>query len=202
MGLMGLMGLMGPWLKPSARCAAEVAGQSHHGPSVLPGHGHQANSAANGVEILHEKSPPRAVGSLHDTALMGIVAASGILAGRANRELCTIGANAVFLAARHLCAADAMVAIGLVGSDDARLIGTIYIIRARAQGAAVGHIIGGDEIIAAVDLIHVMALAHPVSFGDDDTLGALHRAAHVGLQLGTFHGAVAVDGVDLAVVIE
>ena len=48
----------------------------------------------------------------------------------------------------------------------------------------------------------MVAFAHAVALGDDDALGALHGAAHVGLQLGTLHRAVAVDGVHLAVVVE
>ena len=47
-----------------------------------------------------------------------------------------------------------------------------------------------------------MPFAHTVAFGNDDTLGAFYRTAHVGLEFGAFHRAIAMDGVDLAIVVE
>ena len=48
----------------------------------------------------------------------------------------------------------------------------------------------------------MVTFAHTVALGDDDTLGAFHRTAHVWLQFGAFHLAVAVDGIDFPVVVE
>ena len=199
--LIGLMGLIG-WLEPRPRCTAEIAGEAHHGPSVLPGHGHQAHGAADAVEVLHEERPPRAVGGLHNAALMGIAARRSVRVGRGDAEAGAVAADAVLLSTRHLREGRCMIAVGFIGGDDARLVRTIDIVRARAERAPVGHIVGGDEVVAAVDLVHVVPLAYPIALGDDDALGALHGAAHVGLQLGALHRAVAVDGVDFAVVVE
>ena len=47
-----------------------------------------------------------------------------------------------------------------------------------------------------------MSLAHSIALGDDDTLGLFDGTAHVGFQFRTLHFAIAVDGIDLAVVVE
>ena len=83
---------------------------------------------------------------------------------------------------------------GLVGTPDA--LGT------GAEGAAVGHVVGRDEVVHATYLIHVMALADGIALRDDGALRLFDRTAHVRLQLRTFHFAVAVDGIHLAVVVE
>ena len=48
----------------------------------------------------------------------------------------------------------------------------------------------------------MVPLADAVTLGDDDAVGALHGAAHVGLQLRAMHLAVLMDGVYLPVVVE
>ena len=189
-------------LKPCPRRAPQVTGQTHHRPAVLPRHRHQAHGAPDAVEILHEERPPRAIGSLHDAALVSVAARRGILVHGPEGELRAVLADAILRAAGHLRERGGVVAVGLVGRDHACLVRTIYIVRARAQCAPVGLIVGGDKIVFAFNLIHVVPLAYPVAFGDDDTLGALHGAAHIGFQLRAFYFAVAVDGINLAVVVE
>ena len=95
-----------------------------------------------------------------------------------------------------------MVAEGLVGRDGDGLVGSPYALRARAERAAVGLIVGGDEIIHAIDFIHVVAFAHGITLGNDGALGLVDGTAHVGFQLGAFHLAIAVDGINLAIVVE
>ena len=48
----------------------------------------------------------------------------------------------------------------------------------------------------------MVPLAYAIAFGYDGALRSLHRSAHVGLQLRTLHLAVAVNGINLAVIIE
>ena len=48
----------------------------------------------------------------------------------------------------------------------------------------------------------MMTLAYCIALRYDDTVGVLDGTAHVGLQLGALHRAVAVDGVDFTVVVE
>ena len=202
--LLGVGLLLGgfPWLEPRAGGAAEVALQSHHGPAVLPRHGHQADGAAYAVEVLHKECPPRAVIELHDATLVGIGAGGGVLVDGAELELRAVLADAVLRATRHLRQRGGVVAVGLVGGDDARLVRPPDALRARAECAAVGRVVGRDEVVHAVNLVHVMAFAHTVTFRNDDALSALDGSAHVGLQFGTLHRAVAVNGVHLAVVVE
>ena len=47
-----------------------------------------------------------------------------------------------------------------------------------------------------------MTLAHSVAFGYDYTFRTLYRTTHIGMQFGTFHGAVAMNGIHLAVIVE
>ena len=53
---------------------------------------------------------------------MGIVAARGIRTGGSDAELRAVAADAVFLATRHRRTSYAVVAVGLVGLDDTRLV--------------------------------------------------------------------------------
>ena len=133
---------------------------------------------------------------------MGVAASCRILVEGAEAEFRTVLADAVFRATRHLRQRGCMIAIGLVGGDDTCLIGSPDALRAAAKGAAVGQVVGRDEIIHPIDLIDVVPLAHTVTFRDDGALRLFDRSAHVWLQLRTFHFAVAVDGIDLPVVVE
>ena len=47
-----------------------------------------------------------------------------------------------------------------------------------------------------------MALSHSIALGDDGASGAILRATHVWLQFGALHFTVAVNGVNLAIVVE
>ena len=48
----------------------------------------------------------------------------------------------------------------------------------------------------------MMPLADGIALGNDGALGLLDGTAHVGLQFRTFHFSIAMDGINLAVVIE
>ena len=150
------------------------------------------------MEVLHEECPPRAVAILHDAALVGIGAGRGVHVDRAEAEAAAVGHDAAAPLRQRRC----VVAIGLVGGDDARLVRSPDALRPRTERATVGAVVGGDEVVHAVDLVDVVSLAYAAALGNDDALGALHGAAHVGLQLRTLHLAVVVDGVDLAVIVE
>ena len=189
-----------PGIKPCARCTAVIPLESYHRPAIRPRHWHEAYRTTNRVEVLHEQSPPSAVLELHDTTLMGVGAGRGVLVHGAEAELRAVFADAVFLTARHLRERGGMITVGLVGGNHARLIGTPYRLRPRAQRATVGTIVGRDEVVHAVNLIHVVALPHSVAFGNDGARRAILRAAHVGLQLRAFHFAVAMNGIHLPIV--
>ena len=45
-------------LEPCARSTAQIALKTNHRPTILPCDRHQADSTANGVEVLHEQCPP------------------------------------------------------------------------------------------------------------------------------------------------
>ena len=189
-------------LKPSAWRTTEVTLQSHHRPTVLPRHRHQAHRSANRVEVLHKECPPRAVLRLYDAALMGVGAGRRILVHRTEAELCAVLADAVFLAPRHLGQRGGVIAIGLVGGDDTGLVRAPDALRTGAERTTIGAVVGGDQVVHPVYLIHVMTLAHAVALRDNDALRALLRPAHIRLQFRTLHLAVAVDGIHLAVVVE
>ena len=112
---------------------------------------------------------------------MDVGAGCGILVNGRNAEAGTVLANAWLFAARHLCERSLMIAEGLVGGDDHGLIGAPDTLRARTECAAIGLVVGGDEVVHAVDLIHVMSLANSVAFRNDDTRRFFFRSAHVGL---------------------
>ena len=48
----------------------------------------------------------------------------------------------------------------------------------------------------------MVSLSHSIAFWDDYTLCTLNRSAHVGIQLSTFHSAIAMDGIHLTIVVE
>ena len=82
------------------------------------------------MEVLHEECPPRAVLELHDAALMGVGAGGGVLVDGAELELRAVLADAVLRATGHLSERGGVVAVGLVGGDDARLVGSPDALRA------------------------------------------------------------------------
>ena len=138
----------------------------------------------------------------YDTALMDIGAGRGILVNLGNAKLSAIVSDAVLFTLRHLCQRSSMVAEGLIGSDGDGLIGSPDALRAATEGATVWSVVGGDEIVHPVDLIHVVSLADGIALGNDHALRLLNGSAHVGLQLRTLHLAVAMDGVYFPVVVE
>ena len=95
-----------------------------------------------------------------------------------------------------------MIAVGLIGSDDARLVRSPYRLGTGAECTPVGAIVGGDEVVHSVYLIHMVALAYSIAFRDDGTRGTFLRTTHIWLQLGAFHFAIAMNGIDFSIVIE
>ena len=154
------------------------------------------------MEILHEQSPPGTVVELHNATLVGVGAGRGILIDRAQGKLGAVLSDAVFLVARHLCQGGGMVSVGFIGSDDTRLIRAPDVFGARAECAAVGLVVGADEVVHAIDFIHVVSFPDTVSFGDDGACGSFYGTTHVGLQFRTFHLSVSVDGIDFPIVVE
>ena len=47
-----------------------------------------------------------------------------------------------------------------------------------------------------------MSLADAIALGDDNAVGTLHGATHIGFQLSAMHLAILMDGVDFAIVVE
>ena len=104
--------------EPCARRASEVALQSEHGPSVLPGDGSERHGAAYGVEVHHEQRIPFARLRLHDAALVDVGAGCSVGVDRTQSELCAVGHDASL----HLCERSGMIAESLVGSDGDSLV--------------------------------------------------------------------------------
>ena len=48
----------------------------------------------------------------------------------------------------------------------------------------------------------MMPLTHGVTFGDDGSFRLLDRSAHVGFQFRTLHLTIAMNGIDLSIVVE
>ena len=154
------------------------------------------------MEVLHQQCPPRTVLRLYDTTLMGVGTSGGIFVDGSKTELRAVLANAILRATRHLSQRGCMIPVGLVGSDDARLVGSPDALRARTERASVRTVVGRDEVVRPIDLIHVVALANAVALRDNDAVGSLDRSAHVGLQLRTMYLTIFMDSVDLSVVVE
>ena len=47
-----------------------------------------------------------------------------------------------------------------------------------------------------------MPFANAITFGDDHAVGLINGAAHIRLQFGAMHFAIAMNGVDLAVIVK
>ena len=189
-------------LSPGTWSTAQITLETQHGPTILPGDGSEGDSAADAVEVHHQQGPPLAALILYDTTLMDVRTGSGILVDLGDTELGAIMANAVLLILRHLRQRCCMVAEGLVSGDGDGLVRSPDALGTAAEGAAIGTVVGGDEIVHPVDLIHVVTLADGTAFRDDSALRLLYRTTHVRLQFRTLHLTIAVDGIDLPVIVE
>ena len=90
------------------------------------------------MEVLHQQRPPPSVLGLHDTALVGVVAARSIRTGGSHAKPRPVTADTMFLVTRHNRASHAVIAEGLVGLDDARLVGAPDALGSGAERAPVG----------------------------------------------------------------
>ena len=185
-------------LEPGARRTSQVAFESQHRPSVLPGDGCQRHGATDGVEVHHEEGIPVALLRLHDASLVDVGACRGILVEGTQGKLGAVGHDAPL----HLGERGSVVAEGLVGGDGDGLVGSPDTLGARAERTSVGLVVSGDEVVHAIDLVHVVSLAHGISLGDDDAVGLLLGSAHVGLEFGAVYLTVAVYGIYLAVIVK
>ena len=133
---------------------------------------------------------------------MNVGTSGSILINSRDAKCGAILANAVPHVTGNLRQWSGMVAKSLVSRDGDGLIRSPDALRARAERTTVGLVIGGDEVIHAAYLIHVVSLAHGIALRDNDTLGRLDGTTHVCLQLRTLHLAIAVDGINLTIVVE
>ena len=154
------------------------------------------------MEVHHQQRPPLTALILDDATLMDVRTGGGILVDLGDTELSTIMTDAVLLTLRHLCQRGGMVAEGLIGGDGDGLIRSPDALRSTAECAAIGFVVSRYKVVHAIDLIHVVPLADSVTLWDNRAFGLLDRPAHIRLQLGTLHLTIAVDGVNLAIVIE
>ena len=199
---MGLDVGMDSRLKPCARGAPEITFEAEHGPAVFPGNGDEGDGTAYRVEVHHQQGPPLSVLILDDTSLVDIRAGGGIAIDLRDSELRAILTDTVLHVARNTGDRCLMVAECFIGRDGDGLVGSPDALGTAAEGTSVGHIVGGDEVVHTIDLIHVMPLTDGIALRDDDTVGALHWTTHVGLQLRTVYLPIFMDGIDLPVVIE
>ena len=154
------------------------------------------------MEVHHQQRPPLTTLVFDNAALMDVAAGRGILVNTRNAKLCAILSYAVLHPLRHLCQWGSMIAEGFVGGDGDGLVGSPDALATRAEGTPIGLIVGRYEIIHPINLIHMMSLAHSIALGDDDTLGLFDGAAHVGLEFRTLYLAIAVDSINLAVIVK
>ena len=189
-------------LQPGTWSTAEIALKAEHRPSVFPGDGGEGDGAANAVEVHHQQRPPLATLILDDTALMDVRTSGSILVGLGDTESCSVMADAVLLTLRHLRQRCCMVAEGLIGSDGDGLIGSPDALRTAAEGAAIRTVVSRYKIVHAIDLIYVVTLADSTALGDNRALSLLNGTTHVGLQFGTLHLTISMDGIDLPIVVE
>ena len=71
-----------------------------------------------------------------------------------------------------------MITEGLIGSDSDGLIRSPDALGTRTEGTTIGSVIGRDEVLNAIDLIHVMPLAHRITFRNDGALCLLDGTTH------------------------
>ena len=133
---------------------------------------------------------------------MDVRAGCGILVNLGDSELSAILTNTILLAAWHLRKRCCMIAKSLIGRDGDGFVRPPDALGATAKCAAVRYIISRDEIVHPTYLIYMVSLAHGTPLRDDGALSALDRTTHIGFQLGTLHLPIAMDGINLTIIIE
>ena len=189
-------------LEPCAWRTTQISLKPKHWPAVFPSDGGESDRTANGMEIHHEQSPPLSALIFHDTPLMDIGASRSVLIHFRDNELRTIFADAVFLTMWHLCGRGRMIAEGLIGSDGDRLVGPPDTLGTRTEGTTIGLVIGRDEVVDTTYFIYMMPLANCIALRNDGTLRLFDWTTHIWSQFCTLHFSVAMDGINLSVVIE
>ena len=154
------------------------------------------------MEVHHQQRPPLSVLILYNTTLMDIGTGCCILINFGDSKLRAILTNTIFHTLRHLCQRSRMITEGFVSGDGDGLIRSPDALGTRTEGTTIRHIIGRDEVIHAVDLIHVMPLTHRIAFGNDSALCLLDRATHISFQLCALDLTIAMNSIDLSIVIE
>ena len=154
------------------------------------------------MEVHHQQCPPLPALILYNTTLMDIGACRSVLIDLRDTKLCTILTDAIFHALWYLRQRGGMIAKGLISSDSDGLIRSPDALGTRTEGSTVRLIIGRDEVIHAIDLIHVMSLTHGIAFRNNGTLCLLDRSAHVGFQFRTLYLTIAMNGIDFLIVVE
>ena len=188
-------------LEPGTRRATEILLQSEVRPAIHPGDRRKAYGSTHGIEILHRYTPPFAVRSLHDSALMNGSTSQGNSIRLVVLELEAIfrqrttdayiphapssGVSERFPFADHA---------GFVRSPDTLASGTLHTSHRR--------IIGREDVVHTIDFIYMMSLSHCVTFRNHHLAASLYRTTEVRFQLRHGHIAVFMHGIHLSVIIE
>src|SRR5690606_23555250 len=90
----------------------------------------------------------------------------------------------------------------LAGADDHRLPRSVERVRPRRLHPPDRRVVGADDVVAAIDLVEVVALAHAIAGRDDHPLAAFDHAGQVRLEFHQPYLVVVVDGPYPAVVVE
>ena len=125
-----------------------------------------------------------------------------ILINFGDSKLRAILTDTIFHALWDLCQRSRMIAEGLIGCNGDGLVRSPDALGTRTEGTTVRFVIGRDEVIHAIDLIHVMPLAHRIAFGNDGALSLLDGTTHVSFQLRTLDLTIAMNGIYLTIIIE
>src|SRR5690606_26847759 len=82
----------------------------------------------------------------------------------------------------------------LAGADDHRLPRSVERVRPRRLHPPDRRVVGADDVVAAIDLVEVVALAHAIAGRDDHPLAAFDHAGQVRLEFHQPYLVVVVDG--------
>ena len=172
----------GVGLDPGVGRFAKIARQADEREAVVPSDGHQGDHAAGAAVVGHDDAPPLARGRIDDAALMKPESAV-VRAGARGRHR----GHAQRFALHH--AFDLPGAVDRIGDGD-------HLIH-RSAGD------GGDVDVLAVDLVEVVAFAHPLSRRNDQLVADVgDERPQVRRQFfDRIRGAGAGDDEDLAEVV-
>ena len=177
---LGLLPVAAVRLDPGVGSFAEVARQADEREAVVPRDGDQGDHAPRAAVVGHDDAPPFAGGSVHNAALM-------------QPEPAVVGLGAQGRSARHAQRLTLNHALDLPRAFNG--ISSCHHLIHRSTGN------GGHIDILAVDLVQVVAFAHPTNECPFGSIGV--KAPQVwGQFLNGIRTAAAGDDVDSAVVIK